>query len=124
MRIRIGDSVIGCDEHVILIVSDAVKSKREVAAVSRGAEGNDGEESVNLRNFSPKPMAIDDDESSSAQQALVRVFERILMVDEEREEKEKKEDLSNVEEYCRLLAPSNQVGCVLGRGGKIVEKIR
>ena len=25
---------------------------------------------------------------------------------------------------CRLLAGSNQVGCVLGRGGKIVEKIR
>lgn len=25
---------------------------------------------------------------------------------------------------CRLLAQSNQVGCVLGRGGKIVEKIR
>lgn len=25
---------------------------------------------------------------------------------------------------CRLLAPSNQVGRVLGRGGKVVEKIR
>lgn len=25
---------------------------------------------------------------------------------------------------CRLLAASSQVGCVLGRGGKIVEKIR
>lgn len=25
---------------------------------------------------------------------------------------------------CRLLAPSHQVGRVLGRGGKIVEKIR
>ena len=123
-RIRIDDSVIGCDERVILIVADAVKSKREVAAVSGGAEANDGEESVNLSNFSPKTMAIDDDESSPAQQALVRVFERILKVDEEREEKEKKEDLSNVAVCCRLLAPSNQVGCVLGRGGKIVEKIR
>lgn len=25
---------------------------------------------------------------------------------------------------CRLLAATSQVGCVLGRGGKIVEKIR
>lgn len=25
---------------------------------------------------------------------------------------------------CRLLAPGGQVGCVLGKGGKIVEKIR
>ena len=45
-------------------------------------------------------------------------------MDEERKEKEKKEDLSNVVVCCRLLAPSNQVGCVLGIGGKIVEKIR
>nr|CAN62067.1 hypothetical protein VITISV_030085 [Vitis vinifera] len=122
-KIRIDDSVLGCDERVILIVADAVKSKREASAIC-GAEANDGEESANLRNSSPNPVAVDDDESSPAQQALVRVFERILKVDEEREEKEKKEDLGNVAVCCRLLAPSNQVGCVLGRGGKIVEKIR
>lgn len=122
-KIRIDDSVLGCDERVILIVADAVKSKREASAIC-GAEANDGEESANLSNSSPNPVAVDDDESSPAQQALVRVFERILKVDEEREEKEKKEDLGNVAVCCRLLAPSNQVGCVLGRGGKIVEKIR
>ena len=55
-----------CDELIILIVAEIVKSKREVAAVSGGAEGKDGEESVNLRNFSPKPMMIDDGESSPA----------------------------------------------------------
>lgn len=100
-----------------------MKSKREASAIC-GAEANDGEESANLSNSSPNPVAVDDEESSPAQQALVRVFERILKVDEEREEKEKKEDLGNVAACCRLLAPSNQVGCVLGRGGKIVEKIR
>lgn len=123
-RIRIDDPVLGCDERVIIIVADAVKSKREVPAVNGCIEANNAEESVNLRNSSPNSMAVDDDESSPAQQALVRVFERILRVDEEREEKEKKVDLSNVAVCCRLLAPSNQVGCVLGRGGKIVEKIR
>ena len=45
-------------------------------------------------------------------------------MDEERKENQKKDDLSNVVVCCRMLAPSNQVGCVLGRGGKIVEKIR
>lgn len=123
-KIRIDEPVLGCDERVILIVADSAKSKREAATVTGGAEANDGEDSVNLSNSSPNPVAVNDDSSSPAQQALVRVFERILRVDEEREEKEKKEDLGNVPVCCRLLAPSNQVGCVLGRGGKIVEKIR
>ena len=60
--------------------------------------------------------------------ALVKVFERILKVDEERGVEERRE-IGNASEgsgfvVCRLLAPSNQVGSVLGRGGKIVEKIR
>ena len=52
-------------------------------------------------------------EESAAQVALVRVFERT--VDEE---------TKNSTVSCKLVAPSYQVGCVLGRGGKIVEKIR
>ncbi|KMZ61799.1 hypothetical protein ZOSMA_4G00880 [Zostera marina] len=54
---------------------------------------------------------------SPAQKALVRVFERILRADEE----EKGEQQTVV---CRLLTLTSQVGCVLGKGGKIVEKIR
>ncbi|KAJ1429222.1 K-like proteiny domain [Sesbania bispinosa] len=54
-------------------------------------------------------------DESPAQLALIRVFER--MVEEESK-------ASNLTVACRLVAPSYQVGCVLGRGGKIVEKIR
>ncbi|KMZ57375.1 hypothetical protein ZOSMA_86G00090 [Zostera marina] len=54
---------------------------------------------------------------SPAQKALVRVFERILRADKE----EKGEQQTVV---CRLLTLTSQVGCVLGKGGKIVEKIR
>ncbi|KAK7349083.1 hypothetical protein VNO77_06160 [Canavalia gladiata] len=54
-------------------------------------------------------------DESPAQVALIRVFER--MVDEDTK-------TSNSASSCRLVAPSHQVGCVLGRGGKIVEKIR
>ncbi|XP_027344681.1 KH domain-containing protein HEN4 [Abrus precatorius] len=54
-------------------------------------------------------------EESPAQVALIRVFEK--MVDEESK-------ASNSAVSCRLVAPSYQVGSVLGRGGKIVEKIR
>lgn len=60
--------------------------------------------------------------------ALVKVFERMLKVDEERGAEERREIGNGTEGsgfvVCRLLAPSNQVGSVLGRGGKIVEKIR
>lgn len=47
--------------------------------------------------------------------------------DEDQREKEKDgewDGLNSGGVCCRLLAGSNQVGCVLGRGGKIVEKIR
>jgi poly(rC)-binding protein 3/4 len=57
-------------------------------------------------------------EESAAQLALIRVFERMVEKDNNNEENNKKSV------GCRLLAPSYQVGCVLGRGGKIIEKIR
>ncbi|KAL4192195.1 hypothetical protein AMTRI_Chr06g192760 [Amborella trichopoda] len=65
-----------------------------------------------------------------AQKALVRVFERILQVDGEREERierdngEQKVSVVPHSVVCRILVPGNQVGYVLGKGGKVVEKIR
>ncbi|XP_004507020.1 KH domain-containing protein HEN4 [Cicer arietinum] len=53
-------------------------------------------------------------EESAAKHALIRVFERMVEKGEE----------SSKSLGCRLVAPSYQVGCVLGRGGKIVEKLR
>ncbi|KAL7162873.1 hypothetical protein ACSBR2_043195 [Camellia fascicularis] len=120
-RIRIDDSVPGCEERVILIAAESTKKRTDnVDAI--------GDELANLNSNSNS-----EDEGSPAQQALLRVFERILKVDAERSgvssaENEKGEDEEGggnvVPVVCRLLAPSNQVGCVLGRGGKIVERIR
>ncbi|KMS97210.1 hypothetical protein BVRB_7g177620 [Beta vulgaris subsp. vulgaris] len=113
-RIRIVDDLppfSRCDERVILVVADS-------------------------KNPNPNPNSLEEREDGSpAQIALLKVFERILKVDEERSEKieeksedERRENVSNSNNggnvVCRLLAPSNQVGSVLGRGGKIVEKIR
>jgi len=55
-------------------------------------------------------------EESAAQAALIRVFERTV--------EDETKNSSNSTVSCKLMAPSYQVGCVLGRGGKIVEKIR
>ncbi|XP_042498266.1 KH domain-containing protein HEN4 [Macadamia integrifolia] len=144
-KIRIDESVPGCDERVILIVAETpLKKKKENSngdgySNNNGSGENDGEELGNSNNSNSG-----EEDASPAQLALVRVFERMLKVDEERlgvsgetedaeeKEKEKEEKTANAgaivgnqsSVVCRLLAPSNQVGCVLGRGGKIVEKIR
>ncbi|KAJ3692953.1 hypothetical protein LUZ60_012048 [Juncus effusus] len=71
---------------------------------------------------SSPPKSRDDFEFDSltpAQCALVRVFERILF--NEGGEKDIKEREMVV---CKLLAPNSQVGCILGKGGKIVERMR
>ena len=60
----------------------------------------------------------DEAEASPAQLALVRVFERIVEAEEHGNQN------SNSTVSFRLVAPSYQVGCVVGRGGKIVERIR
>ncbi|XP_078434373.1 KH domain-containing protein HEN4-like [Wolffia australiana] len=96
-RIRIEDSVHRSDDRVILIVGDGQPRKR-----------NGGGEEADL---------------SPVQRALIRVFERILRVEEEKVGEGEDREIQGLV-VCRLLAPSSQVGCVLGKGGKIVEKIR
>lgn len=57
---------------------------------------------------------------SPAQEALLRVFDRALEVDAEAEGGVAAP--GNVS--CRLLVPGGQVGCVMGKGGKVIERIR
>ncbi|KAD6794816.1 hypothetical protein E3N88_05712 [Mikania micrantha] len=122
-KIRIDESIAGSDERVILIVAADSNPKNKDTA-NNGDSNSDESDSLNC-------------EESPAQKALVRVFERILKVDEERS-KMLKEESDNGDEnsgdgscgipsgpvVCRLLAASYQIGSVLGRGGKIIEKIR
>ncbi|KAL1812101.1 hypothetical protein ACET3Z_022166 [Daucus carota] len=60
-------------------------------------------------------------EVSAAQEAVVRVFEKILDVAAESNGGEM-EALGLVS--CRLLAEQSHAGSVIGKGGKVVEKIR
>lgn len=60
-------------------------------------------------------------EVSAAQEAVVRVFEKILDVAAESNGRVM-EDLGFVS--CRLLAEQSHAGSVIGKGGKVVEKIR
>ncbi|KAI3986387.1 hypothetical protein MKX01_002232 [Papaver californicum] len=107
-KIRIDDSIPGCDERVILIVADTLKrSKKEQNDNGVSGAGEDDALGANLIHLVEDGGG--DDDVSPAQKALIRVFERILKVDEER---------------VGGSGGGESIGCVLGRGGKIVEKIR
>ncbi|GAV69543.1 KH_1 domain-containing protein [Cephalotus follicularis] len=61
---------------------------------------------------------------SKAQEALVRVFERILDVAMESNGVAVGMGVGVGVVSCRLLAETPQIGSVIGKGGKVVEKIR
>ncbi|RDX77738.1 RNA-binding KH domain-containing protein RCF3, partial [Mucuna pruriens] len=65
------------------------------------------------------PAAIDV-EVSKAQEALLKVFDRVLDVAAETAGTEVGDRVVS----CRLLADTSQVGAVIGKAGKVVEKIR
>lgn len=128
-KIRIDDSLSGCDERVIVVIADSTKKD---AVNSNLTQTRSDSGSLNVEELAYS--AVNDESSSQAQRALIRVLERILKVDEEgnavqSEGEGRKDEFSDVRSpqgvvVCRLLAPSNQVGSVLGKGGKIIEKIR
>ncbi|XP_042507348.1 KH domain-containing protein HEN4-like isoform X2 [Macadamia integrifolia] len=102
-KIRVEDPVVACDERIIIVVaSENPKKKIKL-------KDDKGEESVKEYEVSP------------AQEALVKVFDRILDVEAETEGVFPP---GGGIVSCRLLAASNQVGSVMGKGGKIIGGIR
>lgn len=59
---------------------------------------------------------------SPLQKAVIRVFERIVKGDAA-DDKEAEKESENLVVSCRMLLGFNQAGCLLGRGGRVLEKI-
>ncbi|XP_072990491.1 RNA-binding KH domain-containing protein RCF3 isoform X1 [Typha latifolia] len=93
-KIRIGETVPGCEERVITIFS----ASREI-------------------NF----FEDTGDKICPAQDALFRVHER-LVTDEAPGDEE--DDGGSPQVTVRLLVPSDQIGCIIGKGGQIIQGIR
>ncbi|EAY90219.1 hypothetical protein EE612_017696 [Oryza sativa] len=93
-KIRIGESVSGCDERVITIFSSSRETNTLVDA---------------------------EDKVCPAQDALFRVHEK-LSIDDDIGNEESDEGLAQV--TVRLLVPSDQIGCIIGKGGHIIQGIR
>lgn len=92
-KIRIGETVAGCDERVVTIYSPS----DETNALEDGG-----------------------DFVSPAQDALFKVHERVVA-----EELHEDDDMEGGHQVtAKLLVPSDQIGCVIGKGGQIVQSIR
>ncbi|KAL6964217.1 hypothetical protein U1Q18_035275 [Sarracenia purpurea var. burkii] len=107
-KIRVEEPPQGADERVIVVIASNAVNKKITLKVSKEVE--DG-----------STVKEEETQVSAAQEAVVRVFERILDVAAET-------DGDSVAPAgvvsCRLLAEGSQVGSVIGKGGKVVEKIR
>lgn len=91
-KIRIGETVPGCEERVVTIYSSS-------------DETNAFEDSTNF--------------VCPAQHALFKIHERVVA-----EELNGDDDSEGQQVTARLLVPSDQIGCVIGKGGQIVQNIR
>ncbi|XP_058191494.1 KH domain-containing protein HEN4 [Rhododendron vialii] len=96
-KIRVEDSPRGAaDERVVVVVGSSAANGRIALGEGEGCE------------------------VSSAQEAVVRVFERIVDVAAEADGVAAASGVVS----CRLLAENGQAGAVIGKGGRVVEKIR
>ncbi|KAG4914608.1 hypothetical protein JHK87_052165 [Glycine soja] len=92
-KIRIGETVPGCEERVVTIYSPS----DETNAVEGGG------------NY-----------VSPAQDALFKVHDRVVAEDFHGDQ----DDDGGQQVTAKLLVPSDQIGCVIGKGGSIVQNIR
>ncbi|KAK2994613.1 hypothetical protein RJ640_025667 [Escallonia rubra] len=95
-KIRIGETVSGCEERVVTIYSSS-------------------EETNDFPDFDGGEHRI-----CPAQDAIFKVHDRVVADDLAPDDES--EDAPKV--TARLLVPSDQIGCIIGKGGQIVQSIR
>ncbi|KAF0930739.1 hypothetical protein E2562_034931 [Oryza meyeriana var. granulata] len=107
-KIRVADSIPGADERVIIIFNYPSQSEEDDEAAQNIS--TDGFENM-------KPHCF-------AQDALLKIHDKIA-ADEDLHGgivHEKSETIDGV--TARILVPGNQVGCLLGKGGSIIQQLR
>nr|XP_009791220.1 PREDICTED: KH domain-containing protein At4g18375-like [Nicotiana sylvestris]XP_009791222.1 PREDICTED: KH domain-containing protein At4g18375-like [Nicotiana sylvestris] len=108
-KITVADSVPGSDDRLILISSPSTKLARR-----QNTDNNNGNPELKEENGSMEPHC-------AAQDALLKVHNRIV---EEDLHEAQDEDKNEIVIITRLLVPNNLVGCLLGRKGDVIQKLR
>ncbi|KAL6010888.1 hypothetical protein ACLOJK_001330 [Asimina triloba] len=109
-KIRVADTIPGVDERVIIIFSSPTKKSN----VSKDSENGEATEREN------EQLVL----HCSAQDALLRVHDRIVVEEDQPGGSTHEADEHDSLVVVRLLVPNNQVGCLLGKGGGIIQKLR
>ncbi|ERN14218.1 RNA-binding KH domain-containing protein RCF3 isoform X1 [Amborella trichopoda] len=131
-KVRVEDTVPGCDERVVVITGS---EKDREAGKEPGKEDEEGENVANDDNDvksndedkddkeSDEPLDAQSQQAmSSAQKALLLVFERTVEGEHEIEQEDDTDSKSSPIVF-RFLVPSVQVGCILGKGGNVIKQI-
>jgi predicted RNA-binding protein YlqC (UPF0109 family) len=106
-KIRVADSIPGADERVIIIFNYQNHSEQaDEAAENISSDG--------LGSMKPH---------CSAQDALLKIHDKIV-ADEFHNGVADKESESADDVTARILVQGNQVGCLLGKGGSIIQQLR
>lgn len=106
-KITVTDSVPGSDERVIIIYSPPTRIKRD--------DNGEGHDPGTEREKNPFELHC------AAQDALLKVHERII---EEDIGGKGKDDNKEIVVSARLLVPNIMVGCLLGKKGDVIQRLR
>ncbi|XP_058221996.1 KH domain-containing protein HEN4-like [Rhododendron vialii] len=131
-KIRVEETVAGCDERIIVIIGSdkesevaAERSKEDVDDTNKAEEVDDAN-GQNEDDEDKQSIPVEDVQSekgmSSAQKALLLVFERMVEGELETDGGDGESDKSSTF-VVRLLVLSSQVGCLLGKSGSVIKQM-
>ncbi|KAK4276946.1 hypothetical protein QN277_015031 [Acacia crassicarpa] len=132
VKVKVEDTIPGCDERVITITG----SDKETGEDAEKNEGVHSEEAENKWKDDETIKHGDDNENKdsfpvedshtekgtpSVRKAIFLVFEKIVEGEEEKTEGGGEDTKPSF--VLRLLVLSNQVGCLLGKGGSVIKQM-
>lgn len=115
-KIRVEDSLPNSDDHRVIVIIGRTSVVKRISF-----NANNGGDSTSLNDYDH----ADEVAVTAPQEAVVRVFERVIQVAAE----SGGDGLAAMAASgglasCRLLVETSQVGSVIGKGGKVIEKIK
>lgn len=110
-------SIIGHGGEIVKQLRSDTKSKIRIGETVPGSD----DRVVTIYSASDETNAYGDSGNyiCPAQDALFRVHDRVISEDKSDDDSE-----SGHQVTAKLLVPSDQIGCIIGKGGQIVQNIR
>lgn len=108
-KITVADPVPGSDDRVIVILSPSTKSARR-KTIDNAEDNQDNKEDNIVMEL-----------HCAAQDALLKVHDRIVEEDIGGAESNSENEIVVT---ARLLVPNNMVGCLLGKKGDVIQRLR